>query len=110
VLGQRRVVPRIWTEGSARHLGAPRLCADVGARTGARDLLARYERVVATEPPGPPVGSGPHRRVAAAILAYDIFPPSVGRGVIARSPVEVGDTVGLRYRLAGGLEMFFASR
>ena len=77
---------------------------------GVRDLLARYERVVATEPPGPPVGSGPHRRVAAAILAYDIFPPSVGRGVIARSPVEVGDTVGLRYRLAGGLEMFFASR
>jgi uncharacterized protein (UPF0548 family) len=77
---------------------------------GAHDRHGVYERVVATEPPGPPIADGPHRRAAAAILAYNIFPPSVGRGVVARNPVEVGDTVGLRYRLALGVEMFFASR
>jgi len=77
---------------------------------GARDHQDAYERVVATELPGPPIADGPHRRAAVAILGYDIFPPSVGRGVIARNPVEVGDTVGLRYRLALGVEMFFASR
>ncbi len=77
---------------------------------GSQDRHGVYERIVATEPPGPPIADGPHRRAAAAILAYNIFPPSVGRGVVARSPVEVGDTVGLRYRLALGVEMFFASR
>jgi uncharacterized protein (UPF0548 family) len=77
---------------------------------GARDRRDAYERVIGIEPPGPPDASGLHRRAAAAILGYDIFPPSVGRGVIARNPVEVGDTVGLRYRFGLGLEMFFASR
>ena len=77
---------------------------------GASDRQDVYERVVATEPPGPPIENGPHRRAAAAILGYDIFPASIGRGVIVRNPVEVGDTVGLRYRLGLGVEMFFASR
>ncbi|MBA3456098.1 MAG: DUF1990 family protein [Deltaproteobacteria bacterium] len=77
---------------------------------GARDRDDSYERVIGNEPPGPPEPKGLHRRAAAAILGYDIFPASIGRGVIARNPVEVGDTVGLRYRVALGLEMFFASR
>ena len=77
---------------------------------GKQDRHGVYERIVATEPPGPPIADGPHRRAAAAILGYNIFPPSVGRAVVARNPVEVGDTVGLRYRLALGVEMFFASR
>lgn len=77
---------------------------------GAADHRDSYERVIGTESPGPPQPDGLHRRAATAILGYDIFPPSVGRGAIARSPVEVGDTVGLRYRLGLGLELFFASR
>jgi uncharacterized protein (UPF0548 family) len=77
---------------------------------GPRDRLGTYERVIATEAAGPPIADGPHRRAAAAILAYDIFPPRIGRRVVARSPLQVGDTVGLRYKLALGVEMFFASR
>jgi uncharacterized protein (UPF0548 family) len=76
----------------------------------ARDSRDSYERVIGTEQPGPPEPDGLYRRAAAAILGYDIFPPSVGRGVIVRNPVEVGDTVGLRYRFGLGLEIFFASR
>lgn len=74
------------------------------------DRRDAYERVIGTEPSGAPEPKGLHRRAAAAILGYDIFPPSVGRAVITRNPVEVGDTVGLRYRFGLGLEMFFASR
>lgn len=77
---------------------------------GKGDHRDNYERVIGTEPPGPPEANGLHRRAATAILGYDIFPPSVGRAVITRNPVEVGDTVGLRYRFGLGLEMFFASR
>jgi uncharacterized protein (UPF0548 family) len=69
-----------------------------------------YERVIGTEPPGPPEPDGLHRRAATAILGYDIFPASVGRPLIVRNPVEVGDTLGLRYRIGLGAEMFFASR
>lgn len=82
--------------------------SELGPREG--DRRDSYERVIGSESPGPPEASGLHRRAAAAILGYDIFPPSVGRGVITRNPVEVGDTVGLRYRIGLGLEMFFASR
>ena len=53
---------------------------------------------------GLPVDDGPHRRAAAAILAYDIFPHI--RAVIRRAPVQVGDTVGALYRG----RIFFASR
>lgn len=77
---------------------------------GPKDARDSYERVIGSEAPGAPEPEGLHRRAATAILAYDIFPPRVGRGVIVRGPVEVGDTIGLRYRVALGLEMFFASR
>lgn len=69
----------------------------------------RYARVVAVEAPGLPVPGGPFGRVAAALSVYDVFPPRIGQGVIRR-PVQVGDTVGLLYRFAPGLTIFFASR
>ena len=68
-----------------------------------------HRRIVAVEPPGPALADGPFRRAARAIRDYDIFPSDIGRGKIKR-PVEVGDVVGLRYYLAPGLHIFFASR
>src|SRR5688572_27175213 len=69
-----------------------------------------YERVIAHEPPGPPVEDGPHRRAAAAILAYDIFPPRIVQRVVARTPIELGDAIGAEYSLIPGVRIFFASR
>ena len=69
-----------------------------------------YERDVAREEPGPPVDGGPHRRAAAAVLRYDIFPPRLIEPVIARAPVEVGDAVGAHYVGFPLLRIFFASR
>lgn len=69
----------------------------------------RYEAVVGQEPLGPPEVDGPYRRAAQAIMAYRIFPPNVGSGVLRR-PVRVGDTVGLLYRFLPGVSLFFASR
>ncbi|MBX3166085.1 MAG: DUF1990 family protein [Candidatus Eremiobacteraeota bacterium] len=68
-----------------------------------------HRRIVAVEPPGPPRSEGPFRILAEAIRNYDIFPRRLGRGVLRR-PVQVGDVVGLRYYLAPGLHLFFASR
>lgn len=68
-----------------------------------------HRRIVGVEPPGAALLDGPFARVAAAIRRYDVFPPGLGRGRLRR-PVEVGDTVGLRYYLFPGLHIFFASR
>lgn len=76
----------------------------------ASDLRLVCERVIASEPPGPPLADGPHRRAAAAVLRYQIFPPALIRAVLRRSPVEVGDTVGASYAVAAGFRLFFASR
>jgi uncharacterized protein (UPF0548 family) len=70
----------------------------------------RHAQVVATEPPGDPLPDGPFRRVAAAIMDYRVFPLSLLTPVLARTPVALGDTVGLTYRLLPGLRMFVASR
>lgn len=79
-----------------------------GPREGdARDC---YRRDIAVEPPGDPVADGVFERTAAAILRYDIFPPSVIVGVLRRTPVEVGDTVGTRYKRLRAVDLFFASR
>jgi uncharacterized protein (UPF0548 family) len=43
-------------------------------------------------------------------MAYDIFPPSLATRIVRRAPVQVGDTVGLCYRLLPGVNMFIASR
>jgi hypothetical protein len=82
--------------------------ADAGPRAG--DKRDHYEREVGDEPPGAPLADGPHARVAAAILRYEIFPPELVTGILRRAPVEVGDTVGIRYRLARGVSLFFGAR
>jgi uncharacterized protein (UPF0548 family) len=82
--------------------------AALGAREG--DRRDAYEREVGREPPGAPVGEGPFRRAAAAILRFDVFEPSRIAPVIRRAPLAVGDTVGICYRFAPGVALFFASR
>lgn len=82
---------------------------DSRAGAGSGDNRDQHEREVGREPPGPPLEDGPHRRAAAAILRYEVFPPRLVSGVLRRVPVEVGDTVGICYH-APGLDLFFAAR
>ncbi len=83
-----------------------------GIRNGPQpsDDRDRYARVVGREPPGDPLADGPFRRVASAILDYRVFPSWLITRVMENTPVRVGDTVGLTYRLLPGLRMFVASR
>jgi uncharacterized protein (UPF0548 family) len=83
-----------------------------GAERGprSRDRKDVYEREIATEAPGPPEPGGPHRRAADAIFAYRIFPARSVTPVLRRAPVGPGDTVGIRYHLAPGVDLFFAAR
>src|SRR5271166_1936298 len=76
----------------------------VGVELGPRpqDNRDNHERMVACEEPGPPQAVA--RRLADAILCFDIFPPNWASGVLARAPVQVGDTVGLRYHFVPGLD------
>lgn len=64
--------------------------------------------LIASEPAGP--AEADFARVESAILNYDIFGPSMGRGLLRREPVQVGDTVGLRYTRLGWVHLFFACR
>ena len=82
----------------------------VEAGPGPGDARDCDERVVAQEAPGPPRPGGPFRRVAAAILAFDVFPPTLITGVLTRPRVEVGDAVGVCYYALPGLDLFFAAR
>jgi uncharacterized protein (UPF0548 family) len=75
-----------------------------------RDNRDVYERAIAQETPGPPEPDGSFRELTNAIRAYRIFPKSMVERVLAREPVEVGDTVGACYHLLPGLDLFFASR
>src|SRR5262245_34341629 len=50
---------------------------------GPRDNQDAYEREVAVEVPGEP--GGPFRRIADAILRYDIFPPSFVTPILRRA-------------------------
>jgi hypothetical protein len=77
---------------------------------GPKDNRDNHERVVARENPGPPEEHGPYRRLADAILAYRIFPAGLVSGVLRRQPVQIGDTVGVRYAFFPGLDLFFAAR
>ncbi|MBO0698473.1 MAG: DUF1990 family protein, partial [Zavarzinella sp.] len=70
----------------------------------------RHTRVVACEPPGDPLPDGPFLRAATAISDYRVFSPKRITPVLAKTPVAVGDTVGLTYRLMPGLRMFVACR
>jgi hypothetical protein len=79
-----------------------------GPRPG--DKHDRHTAEVGVEPPGEPLPDGPFRRVAEAIAEYCIFPPRLAEHVLRRTPVQIGDTLGLRYRLLPGVGLFIASR
>ena len=74
------------------------------------DRQDTYEREVGVESPGVPEPDGIHRRTAAAILRYDIFPPRLVRPVLRRAPIQAGDTVGICCHQAPGIDLFFAAR
>jgi hypothetical protein len=74
------------------------------------DKHDRHAAEVGVEPPGEPLAEGPFRRVATAISEYRIFPPRLAERVLRRTPVQVGDTLGLRFRLLPGVGLFIASR
>lgn len=80
------------------------------AGPGARDRRDSYQREVAQEKPGEPEIGGPHERVAAAIMRYEIFPPWMISGVLRRVPVREGDTVGILFHSPVGAKLFFAAR
>ena len=69
-----------------------------------------FERVVAVEPPGEPLTDGPFRRVADAILEYRVFPPWLVQGVLRRTPIQAGDTVGILFLFTPGIDLFCAAR
>ncbi len=73
-----------------------------------RDNRDNHERVVAWESAGPPEETC--RRLADAILRFDVFPPEMVTPVTRRHPVQVGDAVGVRYHFLPGVDVFFASR
>lgn len=83
---------------------------DFNGVRGKGDKELVFEKVIAREPPGPPIKNGPQQKAAAAILRYEVFPPHVIRAVIERAPVEIGDTVGIEYQIAAGVRWFFAAR
>lgn len=68
------------------------------------------ELTLAVEAEGPPVKDGPFQQVAESILRYDVFGPRIGESFTDREVLEAGATVGLKYRFAPFLSMFFASR
>lgn len=67
-------------------------------------------QIVGREVPGAPLAAGPFRHAAHAILRYDVFPKRLLTPVLERTPLQVGDTVGARYHLLPGFDLFFASR
>jgi hypothetical protein len=79
-----------------------------GPRPG--DRRDHYERLVAREAPGAPAPDGPFRRLARAVLAYEVFPPWLVQGVLPRNPLQPGDTYGICYHFLPGLDLFFAGR
>jgi hypothetical protein len=87
-----------------------RLSAAVDKGPRSHDNRDNHERVIGWEANGAPENQGIARRLADAILRFDVFPPSLLTGFLRRTPVEVGDTVGLRYHFVPGLDLFFAAR
>jgi uncharacterized protein (UPF0548 family) len=76
----------------------------------ATDYRNRFEREVAVESVGQPEPGGAHRRVADAIFAYEVFPPSLVSPVLLRSPLQAGDTVGILFHFLPGLDLFCGAR
>jgi hypothetical protein len=79
-----------------------------GRRTG--DNRDNHERVIGIETPGLPQPAAYAARLADAILRFDVFPSRLADAVLRRRPVEIGDTVGLRYHFVPGVDLFFAAR
>lgn len=77
---------------------------------GPGDRRDSYGREVAQEKPGEPEPGGAHQRIAASIMRYEIFPPWMITGVLRRTPVAVGDTVGILFHAPAGTQLFFAAR
>jgi uncharacterized protein (UPF0548 family) len=77
---------------------------------GPGDRRDVFEREVGVEAPGVPEADGIHRRAEAAIRRFDIFPARFIRPVLRREPLQVGDTVGICYHAAPGIDLFFAAR
>jgi uncharacterized protein (UPF0548 family) len=77
---------------------------------GPGDRRDAFEREVGVEAPGVPEADGVHRRAAAAILRFHVFPARLIRPVLRRERVQVGDAVGICYHAAPGIDLFFASR
>ncbi|MBY0228654.1 MAG: DUF1990 domain-containing protein, partial [Gemmataceae bacterium] len=80
------------------------------AGPGPRDHRISETRVLAREAPGEPEPDGPFRRVARAILAYEVWPEWLMVGELSGSPLRAGDTFGNRVVLAGVAHAFFAGR
>jgi uncharacterized protein (UPF0548 family) len=70
----------------------------------------RHEAWLGAETPGPPLPGGCHRRVAEAVLRYDIFPAALLRPSLERAPVQAGDTVAAEHPIAPGLAIAMGSR
>jgi hypothetical protein len=83
-----------------------------GTKSGPKegDRRDAYERVLGMERPGEPEPDGLHRRVAASILSFDVFPETMVTPVLHRMPIEEGDTVGCRFHAVKGVDFFFAAR
>jgi uncharacterized protein (UPF0548 family) len=75
-----------------------------------RDNRDRHEGTVGVEPPGDPVADGPFERVVKAIMSYQIFPARMATPVVERTPLQLGDVLGLRYPMLPGLSIFFAAK
>jgi Domain of unknown function (DUF1990) len=86
------------------------VAAAVAAGPAAGDHRDAHEADVACERPGPPEVGGPHRRLAETVSAFRIFPPRLVAGVLRRTPVAVGDTVGTCFHFTWGVDLFFACR
>lgn len=82
--------------------------SEAGPREGdPRDV---HEDTLAREPPGGPAPKGGYEHAASIVLRYDVFPPTLLERVLRRTPVQVGDTLGVSYALVAGLRVFFAVR
>src|SRR5262245_56839685 len=93
------------TADLSRWLGRP---FSPGVEQGPRpgDKRDDHEREVAIESLGPPEPDGPHRRAAAALFAFNVFSPRLVTPVLRRVPLELHDTVGIRYHFLPGVDLF----
>ncbi len=102
----------LWFQAESNLSAWERKAFSVNVEAGPQpgDKRDHHERVIGQEIPGPPTLNGIARRSADAVLRFDVFPPHLLTSVMRRCPVEVGDTVGLRYPFLPGLDLFFATR